>query len=74
MGAPAQHVRLELWLDGDSVTGRAIAPGESAREFSGWIGLVAAVEALVGADHEPGTDDKADLAALARDDGDATVV
>jgi hypothetical protein len=70
---PAQHVRLELWLDGDSVTGRAIAPGESAREFSGWIGLVAAVEALVGADREPGADDKSNLAALAWDDGDATV-
>jgi hypothetical protein len=73
VGVPAHHVRLELWLDGDSLTGRATAPGESARQFSGWIGLVAAVEALVVADHEPGSDDDLDLASHAEDDGDGTV-
>jgi hypothetical protein len=49
MDEPAHHVLLELRLDGESVTGSATALGEPDRAFAGWLGLVAAVEALVGA-------------------------
>ncbi|MGI8506498.1 MAG: hypothetical protein ACR2MK_06765 [Solirubrobacteraceae bacterium] len=54
MDHPAHEVRLELWLDGDSPTGRAIAHGEPERRFTGWLGLVAAVEALVDGGRDPG--------------------
>jgi hypothetical protein len=58
MDSPAV-VRLELWLDGESPTGRAIAQrgtagGEEERGFAGWLGLVAAVEGLVRGDRAGG--------------------
>lgn len=52
MDQPAHVVQLELWFDGDSPTGRAIAHGEPQRRFTGWLGLVAAVEALVEGGHQ----------------------
>ena len=39
-------VTLELRLSVDSLTGRAVAPDGTVREFAGWLGLVAAVDAL----------------------------
>lgn len=45
----AQHtivIRLELHLDDESLTGRA-SDGTAAREFVGWMGLVAAIDALL---------------------------
>jgi hypothetical protein len=41
-------IRLELHLDGDSLTGRASDGTGAAREFVGWLGLVAAIDGLVG--------------------------
>jgi hypothetical protein len=49
-------VRLELWLDGESPTGLAVGSSDQARQFAGWLGLIAAVEALIGDDREPGID------------------
>jgi hypothetical protein len=71
MKAPAHVVRLELRLDGDSPTGRAIGAGEEARRFAGWLGLMAAVEALVTGEPEPGAETDIDLALHDenRDDG-----
>ena len=40
-------IRLELHLDDDSLTGRASDGTGAAREFVGWLGLVAAIDALV---------------------------
>jgi hypothetical protein len=40
-------IRLELHLDDDSLTGRASDGSGAAREFVGWLGLVAAIDALV---------------------------
>jgi hypothetical protein len=40
-------IRLELRLEDDSLTGRASDGAGAAREFVGWLGLVAAIDALV---------------------------
>jgi hypothetical protein len=40
-------IRLELHVDGDSLTGRASDGTRPAREFVGWLGLVAAIDALL---------------------------
>jgi hypothetical protein len=42
-------VRLELHLTGDSLTGRANDCAGTARGFVGWMGLVAAIDALIRA-------------------------
>jgi hypothetical protein len=39
-------IRLELRTDGEAIEGSVSAAGER-HEFSGWIGLVAVVDALV---------------------------
>jgi hypothetical protein len=43
------HIELELELHGEEVRGRARCAGEPPREFSGWLGLIAALDALVAA-------------------------
>jgi hypothetical protein len=43
-------IRLELHLADDSMTGRASDGTGAAREFVGWLGLVAAIDALLPAD------------------------
>jgi hypothetical protein len=40
-------IRLELDLADDSLTGRASDGTGAAREFAGWLGLVAAIDALL---------------------------
>jgi hypothetical protein len=40
-------IRLELHLADDSLTGRASDGTGAAREFIGWMGLVAAIDALI---------------------------
>ena len=43
------HIDLELRLQGDEVRGTAVAGGEPPHEFRGWLGLIAALDALVAA-------------------------
>jgi hypothetical protein len=43
----SQPIHIELRLDGSSPTGRATAASGETRTFSGWLGLVSAVDALV---------------------------
>jgi hypothetical protein len=43
-------IRLELRLEDDSLTGRASDGAGAAREFVGWMGLLAAIDALVRED------------------------
>jgi hypothetical protein len=53
-------IRLELRVAGESLAGRAVDGAGHARDFSGWLGLVAAIDALVPAakgDGGPGSDD-----------------
>jgi hypothetical protein len=49
-------IRLELHLADDSLSGRASDATGAAKQFVGWLGLVAAIDALVpGSSPEPGT-------------------
>jgi hypothetical protein len=41
------HIDLDLRVHGDEVAGRAAADGQPERDFSGWVGLLAALDALV---------------------------
>ena len=48
-------IRLELHPDRDSLSGRASDASGEVREFVGWMGLVAAIDALVlGSSPAPG--------------------
>jgi hypothetical protein len=59
-------IRLELKPDHDSLTGRASDASGAVREFVGWMGLVAAIDALVpGSSPAPGE-------IKASDDGEAS--
>jgi hypothetical protein len=46
-------IRLELHPADGSVTGRASDASGAAREFVGWMGLVAAIDALVPGSSPP---------------------
>jgi hypothetical protein len=48
-------IRLELHLAGESLTGRASDATGAAEEFVGWMGLTAAVDALVQGRTRPPT-------------------
>jgi hypothetical protein len=45
------NLRLELQVADDALTGRVRAPDGTDTDFSGWLGLVATIEALLA---EPG--------------------
>lgn len=47
MALGKHEIRLELLVTRDSLSGRATHPGGAAREFVGWVGLVAAIDVLV---------------------------
>lgn len=40
-------IQLELRTDADAISGRLTADNGQVQEFSGWLGLVAALDALV---------------------------
>jgi hypothetical protein len=40
-------IALELQVNGDSLSGRLTGEGGITREFTGWLGLIAAIDALV---------------------------
>jgi FAD/FMN-containing dehydrogenase len=48
MQSSTTTISLELRYEGDCLTGRA-ANGRGGREFTGWIGLLAAIDDLIGA-------------------------
>ncbi len=41
-----RDVELHLTFDGDAVEGQVAAPGGEERPFTGWLGLLAALDAL----------------------------
>jgi hypothetical protein len=45
-------ITLELRVAADSLTGHCVGPEGAARRFAGWLGLMAAIDALL-ADREP---------------------
>ncbi|HSK50765.1 MAG TPA: hypothetical protein VK889_09785 [Solirubrobacterales bacterium] len=57
------EIRLELTLDGDGLSGRAVGAAGEAREFSGRLGLMHAIDDLLA--HPASADDSA----LASGDG-----
>jgi hypothetical protein len=46
VGERRTHLDLDLVLDGESVSGRLALAGAEPRPFSGYAGLIAAVESL----------------------------
>ena len=46
------HIDLDLELHGEEVHGRAATSGRPGRDFVGWVGLIAALDALVEAPPE----------------------
>jgi hypothetical protein len=51
----ARVIRLELRLEGESPIGRASTPDNEERGFAGWLGLIAAIEALATGDRQTAT-------------------
>jgi hypothetical protein len=47
VNATTIEIRLELELDGETVSGRATSNGGETREFCGWIGLIGLVDSLL---------------------------
>jgi hypothetical protein len=45
-------ISLELSMDGDSLTGSASDEAGARKEFSGWLGLISAIEALIPSESE----------------------
>ena len=45
-------ISLELNLDGEALSGLATDGNGARREFTGWIGLIAALEALITPNRE----------------------
>jgi len=41
------HIDLDLRLVGDEMHGRAAVDGCPDRDFTGWVGLIAALDALI---------------------------
>jgi hypothetical protein len=52
MQATTTAISLELSPDGDSVSGLARVADGKARRFSGWLGLLSTIEALIEADSQ----------------------
>lgn len=52
MKTESAAISLELDVAGDSLSGRASDGAGVEREFSGWLGLIAAIEALLANDSE----------------------
>jgi hypothetical protein len=44
---PAHTVVLRVWLDGELPVGCAIADDREERSFTGWLGLMAVVQAVI---------------------------
>jgi hypothetical protein len=42
----ARVIQIELRLDGSTPAGIATGPGGATRDFTGWVGLMSAVDAL----------------------------
>jgi hypothetical protein len=46
-------IQISLWLDGSMPAGIATGPDGNARDFTGWVGLMSAVDALVAGGAKP---------------------
>ncbi len=73
MEGAARVITLELRLDGQSPIGRASTPGHREREFAGWLGLIAAIEALATGERKSGAGHIAQRGSGEEDIEDGTV-
>jgi hypothetical protein len=54
--ADVVRIELEVRVVDESLVGLARVADGTTREFAGWLGLMTALEALLPAESEPGTD------------------
>jgi hypothetical protein len=59
MTSQAVTITLELRLAGDELDGRASDGASEARSFSGWLGMLVAIDALLSAAPERAEDEAA---------------
>jgi len=50
-------IQIELRLDGSTPAGVATGPDGKARDFTGWLGLMSAVDALAAGEEDKLTDE-----------------
>ena len=54
MSVQTRHIAIDLHLDGDEISGRVGDGTEQPKAFQGWLGLLAALDGLLGnTDEEP---------------------
>jgi hypothetical protein len=54
MSVEIRHIAIDVRLDGDAISGRAGDGTDQPRTFEGWLGLLQALDALLGnSDEEP---------------------
>jgi hypothetical protein len=54
MSVQTRHIAIDVRLDGDEISGRAGDGTDQPKPFEGWLGLLAALDGLLGnADEEP---------------------
>ena len=54
MSAETRHITIDLCIDGDEIRGLAGDGIDQPRAFQGWLGLLLALDGLVGTtDEEP---------------------
>jgi hypothetical protein len=54
MSVHTRHIAIDVRLEGDEISGRAGDGTDQPKPFHGWLGLLAALDALLGnTDEEP---------------------
>jgi hypothetical protein len=54
MSVHTRHIAIDVRLEGDEISGRAGDGTDQPKAFQGWLGLLAALDALLGnTDEEP---------------------
>ena len=50
MSVQTRHIAIDVRLDGDEISGRAGDGTDRPKAFQGWLGLLAALDGLLGND------------------------
>ena len=48
MSVQTRHIAIDVLLDGDEISGRAGDGTDQPKAFQGWLGLLQALDALLG--------------------------
>jgi hypothetical protein len=54
MSVQTRHIAIDVRLDGDEISGRAGDGTDQPKPFLGWLGLLAALDGLLGTRDEEG--------------------